>query len=416
MVCVTMTDPGTANATDEELAPVRGPGRRRWRRAIIALPLTVMLLVSGAYVATASLEIPPPPTLIKLLTVAPSEQGTLYDSRTAPATDPRPLRVRPAPLPETVPWRGGRIGVGEFLAVTNTNALLVLRDGALTHEWYRDGVAATTRMPSWSVAKSIVSLLVGQSIEAGRLSEDDRLVDVLPELATGGRYDEITVRDLLDMTAAVDVSENYNPYLPLTGAARMYLTRDLGEFVRDHRGVTAPPGSVGDYRSVHTQLLGQALARVEGASLSELLAERLWGPMGAEDDATWNLDRDGGQEKGFCCVNATARDYAKIGQLVLDGGRAGDRQVVPASWIARIGEPAPREVSGWGYSAQWWHPSGGDGADLSALGVYGQYLYVDPATGVVIVKLSDHGDEQDEQETFDALRAIAAHGDGPGAR
>ncbi|MFC9786917.1 serine hydrolase domain-containing protein [Rhodococcus sp. NPDC127528] len=402
----TLTDDATASGQSQSEKPSRR-GRILTRTAI-AVPLTVAVLVAGSYAATAALDIPAPPTLARLLVDAPSTQGALYPARTVPATHPRPLPAYPIALPETVPWKGGQIPVAEFLDTTKTNAFLVLRDGALTHEWYRDGVGPTTRLASWSMAKSVVSLLVGRAIDAGKLSEDDRLVDVLPELATGGEYDAITVRNLLDMTSGADVSENYNPYFPLTGTARMYLTRDLDAFVRDHRSVQFPPGSRGDYRSVDTQLLGQVLARVEGRPLTDLLAADLWGPVGAEDDATWNLDRDGGQEKAFCCINATAHDFAKIGQLVLDGGRVGGTQVVPPAWISRISTPAPHPVDKWGYSAQWWHPTGGDGSDLSAIGVYGQYTYVDPSTRTVIVKLSDYGTEQDEQETFGVLRAIAA--------
>ncbi|MFG1785034.1 serine hydrolase domain-containing protein [Rhodococcus oryzae] len=408
-----MTEPSTTTEPTTVAEPtVAEPPRKRsrLRTAAIVIPAAAATLVAATYAATAALAIPAPPTLARLLTEAPSKQGELYPSRAVAASpDPAPLQSNPIPLPETVPWKGEQIPVAQFLETTNTNAFLVLRDGALTHEWYRDGVEATTPLASWSMAKSVVSLMIGQAIDAGKLSEDDRLVDVLPELATGGEYDTVTVRHLLDMTAGVDVSENYNPYWPLTGTARMYLTQDLDEFVADHRAVTSTPGSEGDYRSVETQLLGQVLARVEGTPLTELLERNLWAPIGAEDGAAWNLDRDGGQEKAFCCLNATARDYAKIGQLVLDGGRAGGTQVVPPAWIERISTPAPHQVSTspWGYSAQWWHPTT-DSPDLSALGVYGQYTYVDPATGTVIVKLSDHGTEQDEQETFEVLRAIAA--------
>ncbi|MEV0064559.1 serine hydrolase [Nocardia sp. NPDC050718] len=373
---------------------------------MIAVPIAIAVLLAGTFTATAVLDIPGPPTLARLLTEDPSKQGQLYPTReVAAAPEPRPLPVNPQPMPDSVPWKGGRITVPEFLETTRTNAFLVLRDGALTNQWYRDGVEPTTRLSSWSVAKSVVSLMVGRAIAAGKLGEDDRLVDLLPELATGGEYDAITVRNLLDMTSGVDVSENYNPYFPLTGTARMYLTRDLSDFVREHRNLRFPPGSTGEYRSVDTQLLGQVVARVEGRPLAELLETEIWAPVGAEDSATWNLDDDGGQEKAFCCINATARDFAKIGQLVLDGGNAHGVQVIPADWIDRIREPAPHQVSGLGYSAQWWHP--GDGSDFSALGVYGQYIYVDPDTGTVIVKLSDHGVEQDEQETFDVLRTIA---------
>ncbi|MGC0363874.1 CubicO group peptidase (beta-lactamase class C family) [Rhodococcus sp. 27YEA15] len=157
-------------------------------------------------------------------------------------------------------------------------------------------------------------------------------------------------------------------------------------------------------------MLGEILAKVEGVPLTELLERDIWGPIGAQDPATWNLDDDGGREKAFCCINATARDFAKIGQLVLDGGSVGGTQVVPPAWITRISTPAPDEVSAWGYSAQWWHPTGANRPDLFAVGIYGQYIYLDPATRTVMVKLSDYGSEQDEQETIDAMRAITAAG------
>ncbi|WP_174186296.1 serine hydrolase domain-containing protein [Nocardia barduliensis] len=383
------------------------PGRYALR-AVLVLLAAVAVLVGAAFVTTPVLRIPSPPTLVRLMTDPPSAQGALFESRTVSASlTARPLPNAPRPLPERVPWRGSHRSITDFLDTTHTNSFLVLRGGAVTHEWYRDGVTATTRQSSWSVVKSIVSLLTGRAVAAGKLAEDDRLVRILPELTTGGAYDTVTIRDLLDMASGVDVSENYNKYMPLTGTARMYLTEDLAGFVRDHRGLRFPAGSAGEYRSVDTQLLGMALARVEGLPLADLLERDIWAPIGAQDDALWNLDRAGGQEKAFCCLNATARDFAKIGQLVLDGGRVGDAQIVPPQWIDRIRTPAPHRVGDWPYGAQWWHPTGGDGADLTAVGVYGQYVYVDPPSGTVIVKLSDHGTTQDEQETIEVFRAIA---------
>ncbi|TLG04735.1 serine hydrolase [Nocardia cyriacigeorgica] len=372
---------------------------------------TLVLLIAAAFGATAIMSLPSPPTLAQLMFAPPSTQGELFASRTVPASpNPRPLPKAEAPLPDTVPWKGARIPVAEFLDTTKTNSFVVLRDGVMIHEWYRDGVGPATKQSSWSVAKSVVSLLIGRAIEAGQMNEDDRLVDLLPELATGADYDKVTIGDLLDMSSGIDVSENYNKWAPFTGTARMYLTTDLGEFVDRHRTLIFPPGSKGDYRSVDTQLLGMALARVTGTSLSELLARDIWAPIGAVDDALWNLDREGGQEKAFCCLNATARDFAKIGQLVADGGRVGDQQIVPPAWIERISTPSQHRVSDEGYSAQWWHPDGGDGADLSAVGVYGQYIWVDPPSGTVIVKLSDYGTSQDETETFEVFRTIARAG------
>ncbi|WP_067846020.1 serine hydrolase domain-containing protein [Nocardia lijiangensis] len=381
--------------------------RRYAPRIVVALGLIVAVVVGAAFAAAPLLHIPGPATLAHLLRDAPSTQGSLFESRTVPAAAaPRPFPRATAPLPDTVPWKGSHVPVADFLAATRTNSFLVLRDGTLTHEWFRSGVGPTTRQSSWSVAKSVVSLLIGRAVEAGTLREDDRLVDILPELADGTEFDSITLRHLLDMTSGVDVSENYNPYWPLTGTARMYLTEDLSGFVRDHRGLEFAPGSQGDYRSVDTQLLGMALARATGTPLGDLLAQQIWAPIGAEDDALWNLDRAGGQEKAFCCLNATARDFAKIGQLVLDGGRVGATQVIPPMWIERISTPAPLPVSEWGYGAQWWHPTGAE-PDLMAIGVYGQYIYVDPPSRTVIVKLSDHGTTEDEEDTIEVFRALA---------
>ena len=389
--------------------------RRRSRRShrvgrvLIVLIVMAVGLAGGAYAATAVMKVPPPHELARISFAAPSAWGELFPYRTVEAGEPRALTSSPQAPPAQVPWKGGEIAFEEFLSTTHTNSFVVLQDGDLAYEWYADGVDATTRQSSFSMAKSLVSLLVGQAIGRGELSESDRLVDLLPELETGSDYDQVTIQHLLDMTAGVDVSEVYNAYWPFTGTSRMFLTRDLPGFVRDHRTVDSVPGTEAVYRSVDTELLGLVLARVTGRTLSGLLSSGIWKPVGAEHSARWSLDREGGHEKAFAAVNATARDFARVGQLVLDRGRVEDQQVLPAEWVDRIATPAPLPVDGWGYSAQWWHPPGGDGEDFSALGIHGQYTYVNPATRTVIVKLSDHGTEEDEQETFDALRAVAAH-------
>ncbi|MWA07760.1 serine hydrolase domain-containing protein [Streptomyces sp. BA2] len=378
----------------------------RHRRAVIAVPTALTVLIAGCWAATTVLSLPSPFSLIRLADTPPSQQGALFPARNVDAsTKPAPAQKALQALPATVAWKDGRKDTRQFLTDTHTNAFLVLRDGQLTHEWYRDGVDAQTRHASWSTAKSVISLLIGQSIAEGRLHEDDLLVDLLPELKKGDAYDRISVRHLLDMSSGIDVSEEYSR-IPLSGTPRMYLTTDLPNFIKDNRTLRFTPGSASDYRSVDTQLLGQILHRVEGKSVAALLQERLWQPMGAEADATWNLDSEGGVEKSFCCLNATARDFAKIGQLVLDNGRAGDRQVVSKAWIDRLSAPAATMADGWGYSAQWWHPSGATG-DFSAVGIHGQYIYVNPAKRTVIVKLSDHGTQQDEQETIDAMRDLS---------
>ncbi|MDX6744210.1 serine hydrolase [Actinocorallia sp. A-T 12471] len=389
----------------ETPAPAR-TGRRGVRRALIAVPVALAVLTGAAYATTAIMDVPPPHTLYKVQTTEPSRWGDLFPARTvAAAEEPSPLEPTAWTAPETVPWEGGTIPFEEFLTTTHTNAFIVLRDGKIGYEWYRDGVTDSTPLSSWSMAKSVVSLLVGQAIERGELAEDDRLTDLLPELKTDGDYAKITIRDLLDMASGVDVSENYKVYWPFTGTARMYLTHDLPGFVADHRAVSYTPGSRATYRSVDTQILGLVLTRVTGRPLADLLSDRIWRPLGAEHPATWNLDHPDGTEKAYCCLNATARDYARLGRLILNNGSSATTQIIPPAWITRISTPSPHKITDWGYSAQWWHPSGST-TDFSALGIHGQYLYINPPTRTVIVKLSDHGTEQDEQSTFTAFRSL----------
>lgn len=212
-----------------------------------------------------------------------------------------------------MPWTGKQISLKEFLPKARTNAFLVLRDGKVTYEWYGDGFTADTRMPSWSVAKSVVSLLVGQAIERGKLHESDRLVDLLPELRSKGTYDSITVRDLLDMSSRIDVDENYSPWRPFTGTAPMMLTGDLRTFVKYHRDLTYTPGNRASYRSVDTMMLGLILMRVEKKTPADLVGQSIWKPMGATHTATWNLDRP--QEMGHSPGHARSPPDRQLGPL-----------------------------------------------------------------------------------------------------
>ncbi|MBF6238341.1 serine hydrolase [Nocardia otitidiscaviarum] len=391
----------------------RSRNESRRRRAVSgALAVGVPVLVGGAYTAASALGVAAPHVMARWLLTPPSRRAKVFPRRDiAASTQPRPFPVADAELPETVPWRGTRVSVEEFLRLTHTNCFVVIRDGKMVREWYRDGFGPATPHWAYSVSKSLVSLLAGLAIEHGTLRESDLLVDVLPQLRSGTAYDTVTIADLLDMVSGIDVPENDSPWKPLTGTAHMTITTDLDRFLREHRELANPPGSTGEYRSIDTQLLATAVATAEGTSLSELLGTQIWEPAGAQDPAGWSLDRDGGREKAFIGVNATARDLAKIGQCVLDDGMVGDTRVLPETWIKRIRTPAPRPVEfapgvSAPYSAQWWHLEGGTGEDFSAVGVHGQYIYIHPPTRTVIVKLSDHGLAQDEQETIDAFRAL----------
>lgn len=231
------------------------------------------------------------------------------------------------------------------------------------------------------------------------------------------RFNDVTVRDLLDMTSGIDAPESYqasalldpNRLLSnLTGTILLFVTPDVRSYALSHRRMAFTPGTAGEYVSYNTQLLSMVVSEVLGSDFVRLFVRRLWNRAGAQFPATWNLDHSGGIAKAFCCLNATARDFARLGLLVEEAGRT---RPVARTWRRRLLTPRPHKLAGAGYSTQFWHGPGARAGvrsqDASAIGIFGQYIYIHPRKDVVIVKLSDHGIEQDEELTFRAMRSIA---------
>ena len=142
------------------------------------------------------------------------------------------------------------------------------------------------------------------------------------------------------------------------------------------------PGTFAEYRSVDTQMLGMIIKKITGQSLVDYFSTNIWQKAGAAAPATWNVDRVGGTEKAFCCFNATARDYARIGNELMNPVSS----IISSSWLERISTSLVTLDYGWGYSAQVWHPY--PGINLM-LGLHGQFVWMDTANNTVIVKLSD---------------------------
>ena len=165
-----------------------------------------------------------------------------------------------------------------------------------------------------------------------------------------------------------------------------------------------------EYRSIDTQLVGMVIQKITGMSLSDVLSQKVWGPIGAEYDATWNVDHVGGFEKGFCCLNMAARDYAKLGLLMVNDGVAtpqvgsSSTQVIPPAWITRMGTSISTMEHNWGYGAFTWHPY--ENVQMF-LGLHGQFVFSVPETNTVIVKLSDNLTDVDNEETVKILHDIA---------
>ncbi len=368
-------------------------------------------LLAFAFLLTAFtrfIHYPNPIDSVRLALASASKTPTLMPAHIiAPAASPIVWPTAKETMPATVPWGSSTLGWQEFLDKSNTNAFLVVRNGVITYEYYKPGITASTELPSYSVSKTMTSILIGQLIHQGKIKESDTFVHYFPEYKTGTTFDQVTIQSLLDMESGVGVSDNY-PTGPSgwgVGIAQMYATTDLNFFIKHNRKMFEAPDTKPDYRSVNTQLLGLIIHRVTGIKVADYFSQNVWQPVGAQYRATWNVDHVGGQEKTFCCFNAAARDYARVGLAMINGGYAASHSIIDTAWLSRISTPVVTLDHGWGYSAQVWHPY--PGINL-ALGLHGQYIFTDPATRTVIVKLSDNPTDGDpEVETAKVLMTIA---------
>jgi CubicO group peptidase (beta-lactamase class C family) len=323
----------------------------------------------------------------------------------------------PQPLPETYAFGGQDRSLAAFLARTETTGLLVVHRGAITHEEYRLGADETSPFTSWSAAKSVLSALIGIAVEEGHIASiRDPIGQYVPALARSN-YGPVSIEDALTMSSGVAFDEDYdNPLSDINMLVwRAMAMGQPAEQTLAGLGRLRDPGSFNDYISSDSMALGLVLEAATGVPVAEYLATRLWGPMGAEADASWSTDRTG-REFAHCCLNATLRDYARFGRLYLDGGARAGQQIVPADWVrASVNPTAPHlqpgqnPASSWtfGYGYQWWIPEDPQG-DFAAIGVWGQYIHVDPARDVVIVKTSaDPLFDDNDHESIAAFRAIA---------
>ena len=374
------------------------------RRIIV----TLLVLYLALFGFTKVIRYPDPIAAIKLGLAPASKTPELMPwHEIAASQDVLKITRGKEEMPFEVQYQKSTLSWQDFLDKTYTNAFIVIRNGVLTHEWYRDGFSESTRLPSYSVAKTMTSIMIGQLIDAGKIKESDYFVDYFPQYRNGSDFDKVTIRSLLDMQSGIGVSDDYptGPQGWGVAIAQMYATTNLEWFVSNNRKMAFTPGSDAEYRSVDTQLLGMIIKKVTGERVADYFSENVWQKVGAQYPATWNVDRVGGTEKTFCCFNATAIDYAKVGLAILNGGYSGSTQVISRDWLKRLKEPVVTLDHGWGYSAQVWHPYPGVSM---ALGLYGQFIFVDPESRTVIVKLSDNPPGSDTEEpTAEVLYSLA---------
>lgn len=295
-------------------------------------------------------------------------------------------------------WRF--LGQGEvrnldfFLEHSRTTGLLILQGDTILVERYQYGRNDRHRLTSWSMAKTVTSMLVGIAIAEGRIrSVDDPAERYVPGLA-GTEYGRTSLRHLLQMSSGVKFVEQYSGNDDVTELSRhSFLRAKPGglEAVRPFNERAVPPGTRFSYASVETQVLGLVLSHAVGRPVAAYLEEKIWQPIGAEADATWLVD-DAGQESTYCCLNAVLRDWGRLGLLLAHDGRWRGRQVIPAEWLqaattagAQPPHLQPRVATGFfGYGYQTWILPG-ERRMFALLGVRGQVIYVDPASRLIMV-------------------------------
>lgn len=305
-----------------------------------------------------------------------------------------------------------RVGdLDSFLTRTGTQAFIVIQDDRILYEKYFNGYQRDSIVTSFSAAKSFDSALIGFAIAEGRIgSVDDPITQYLPELSKRDpAFSHITIRDLLTMSSGI----KYVEFPFFTGDdTKTYYYSDLRRLALDGTEVAGEPGIQFLYNNYNPLLLGLIIERATGKSVTQYLQEKIWTPLGMEFPGSWSLDSAAsGFEKMESGINGRAIDFAKLGRLYLHEGDWDGTRLLPAQWVAGSTRENPAvnraafypktqyfgAMKGY-YGYMWWgiHRDG-DGHDFSAIGKYGQYIYVSPAKNLIIVRFGErYGVEFDE--------------------
>ncbi len=331
-----------------------------------------------------------------------------------------PLLENKRELAKSYQFGGKEKLVADWLGQTKTTSLLVIQDGKIAYEDYRLGTKAEDRRISWSMAKSFLSAMFGTAVADGRIKSLDDVVDVYVPSLKGTVYEGVTIRNVLNMASGVKFDENYEAFSSdINKMGRVLgLGGSMDEFARSLAAREREQGVLRQYTSIDTHILAMVLRAVTGKDMAALMEETLWSKLGVEDDAYYVTD---GYGVAFALggLNMRTRDYARFGLMMLDDGRLNGQQIIPADWVRESTKAsAPRSAQAadrMGYGYQWWVPVNADD-EFFAIGIYGQYIYVNRPAKTVIVKTSAHRDFDNdgvggsliEEETIEMFRGIAA--------
>lgn len=316
-----------------------------------------------------------------------------------------PSAWRRAPREPDIAYMGapalgaGRYRLADYMDRNPATGLLVAQDDVIQLERYQYGRSDTHRMTSFSMAKTVIAMMVGIAVAEGRIGSIDTPAEQYAPTLRGLEYGATPLRHLLTMSSGVQFREEYDgndDSARLSRATIGQQTLGGAAALRQFNTRIAAPGARWYYASSETYVLAMVLRAAVGMPIADYFAERIWRPIGAEADASWLLDASG-LEVGYMGLQATLRDYARLGLLMARGGRVGQRAVIPAEWVA---EMTRAHVSGastgrfFGYGYQSWIFPQGQG-DFAFLGVRGQTMFVHPGSRLVMVHTAVRADPRD---------------------
>jgi len=277
----------------------------------------------------------------------------------------------------------------EQLGKLGTTSFLVFRNDSLVYEKYYEEFGEKEVSNSFSMAKSLVGILIGVAVHEGKINSiDDPVSKYLPEYKEGNRK-KITLRHLLSMSSGMDWNES--SWNPLSHNAEAYYSTNLPGVMEDVE-YDGEPGKYFDYKSGSTQVLGMVLEKVTGQHLAEYASEKIWKKIGAEQTAFWSLDHENGTEKAYCCLYASSRDFARLGKLMMHAGNWNGQQLLDSNYVAESIKPAnlsiPEPESGTNdrYGLTWWLVKHKNQQVYYARGIKGQYIICIPNENIIVVR------------------------------
>ncbi|MCO5258787.1 MAG: beta-lactamase family protein [Crocinitomicaceae bacterium] len=286
----------------------------------------------------------------------------------------------------------------EYNNTLETKAFLLFKNDSLIFEKYWDKHTENTLSNSFSAAKTVVALLIGIAVEEGKIKNlDEPVGNYIPEF---NREDLsiVTIRDLLLMASGLDWSESGKN--PLSNNAESYYGDDLYGLVTRQKRIGVP-GRTFIYQSGNSQLLGFIIKKATGMSVAEYCSDKLWSKMGMDANAYWSLDKENGDEKAFCCLYATARDFGKLGQLIANRGKWGSQQLIPTWYFEEMVSPPDDmttvdAIKNYQYGLHIWTYQGYTSPVYYCRGILGQYMIAIPDENMVIVRLGEKRAERIE--------------------